>query len=134
MEEPKVITIGDVIDSTVMHINKGKAREGIRQAVEGTKGVNCQHILLLVQQFSAFNWEKESRTGIPFSTGSAMLHLFRVNCDSTYCTIKVEIKCVASLLLERRIVKISFQQKFQSSHTTKICSDPQTKKNRQSAK
>ena len=25
MEEPKVITIGDVIDSTVMHINKGNA-------------------------------------------------------------------------------------------------------------
>ena len=23
MEEPKIITIGDVIDSTVMHINKG---------------------------------------------------------------------------------------------------------------
>ena len=25
MEEPKVITIGDVMDSTVMHINKGNA-------------------------------------------------------------------------------------------------------------
>ena len=39
MEEPEVITIFDVIGSTVMHINKGKAREGIRQAGKAPKGL-----------------------------------------------------------------------------------------------
>ena len=40
MEEPKVITIGDVMDSTVMHINKGNAlfaRESTGNA-HGTQG------------------------------------------------------------------------------------------------
>ena len=40
MEEPKVITIGDVIDSTVMHINKGNplfARES-KGNPHGTQG------------------------------------------------------------------------------------------------
>ena len=40
MEEPKVITIDDVIDSTVMHINKGNplfARES-RGNPRGTQG------------------------------------------------------------------------------------------------
>ena len=40
MEEPKVITIADVIDSTVLHINKGNplfARESKGNA-HGTQG------------------------------------------------------------------------------------------------
>ena len=40
MEEPKIITIGDVIDSTVMHIDKGNplfARESKRNP-HGTQG------------------------------------------------------------------------------------------------
>ena len=40
MEEPKVITIGDVIDSTVMHIDKGNplfARES-KGNPHGTQG------------------------------------------------------------------------------------------------
>ena len=40
MEEPKVITIGDVMESTVMHINKGNAlfaRESKGYA-QGTQG------------------------------------------------------------------------------------------------
>ena len=40
MEEPKVITIGDVMDSTVMHINKGNplfARES-KGNPRGTQG------------------------------------------------------------------------------------------------
>ena len=39
----QVITIGDIIDSTVMYINKGNplfAREGIRQAGEGSNPAN----------------------------------------------------------------------------------------------
>ena len=54
MEEPKVITIDDVIDSTAMHINKGNplfARES-KGNPHGTQGepsdeVKFQHYILL---------------------------------------------------------------------------------------
>ena len=55
MEEVKIITIGDVIDSTVMHINKGNplfAREskGNPHGTQGNPvtGLNSQHSRLLV--------------------------------------------------------------------------------------
>ena len=55
MGEPKVITVVDVIDSTVMHINKGNplfAREskGNPHGTQGNPvtGLNSQHYLLLV--------------------------------------------------------------------------------------
>ena len=57
MEEPKVITIDDVIDSTVMHINKGNplfAREskGNAHGTQGERsnGDNSQHHLLLIDR------------------------------------------------------------------------------------
>ena len=54
MEEPKVITIGDVMDSTVMHINKGNAlfareSKGNAHGTQGERsnGDNSQHTRLL---------------------------------------------------------------------------------------
>ena len=44
MEEPKIITIGDVIDSTVMHINKGDPH-GTQG--EPSNGDNSDHSILL---------------------------------------------------------------------------------------
>ena len=62
MQEPKVITIGDVIDSTVMHINKGNpalfAREskGNPHGTQGNPvtGLNSNEYLLLTKH----KWEQ----------------------------------------------------------------------------
>ena len=59
MEEPKVITIDDVIDSTVMHINKGNplfARES-KGNPHGTQGEpsngdnSAEYLLLWLSEF-----------------------------------------------------------------------------------
>ena len=54
MEEPKVTTIGDVIDSTVMHINKGNPLlrgnpKGTHTELKGNPvtGLISQHSILL---------------------------------------------------------------------------------------
>ena len=66
MEEPKVITIDDVIDSTVMHINKGNplfARES-RGNPRGTQGEpsnpanSAEHRLLITAKRSDVNKNK----------------------------------------------------------------------------
>ena len=55
MQEPKVITIGDVIDSTVMHINKrnplfARESEGNPHGTQGepSNGDNSRHSRLLI--------------------------------------------------------------------------------------
>ena len=48
MEEPKVITIGDVMDSTVMHINKGNAHG--TQGERSNPANSAEHILLALSR------------------------------------------------------------------------------------